>query len=278
MRQEDKVSPDVFLDINKVLKEKNPSLHRKIPGFAIRRFEKLICLDRLNQFLIDTGMAYGTDFTDAAVKQNNLKLIIKGQENLQRKGRFTFASNHPLGGLDGILLCGVLGERYPDFLFLVNDLLMSVKNLKQFFLPINKHGGQAKESAKIINEAYASDRQICLFPAGLVSRKNRGVVKDLEWKKNFITKSIQHKRDIIPLHITGQNSKRFYRIAWLRKALGIKLNLEMMTLGCEVFKFRDRTVTITFGKPIKHEQFDRSKTPVEWAQVVKEATYNLAKQ
>lgn len=278
MKKKENASPDVFLDINKVLREKNPSLHKKIPAFVIKRFEKAICVDKLNNFLLDTGLKYGTDFTDAAVKKNNLEIIIKGQENIPKNGRFTFASNHPLGGLDGIILCGVLGKRYPNFLFLVNDLLMNVKNVKQFFLPINKHGSQAKDSARVINEAYASDRQICLFPAGLVSRKSNKIVKDLEWKKNFITKSIQHKRDIIPLHITGQNSKRFYRIAWLRKFLGIKVNIEMMTLGCEVFKFRDRSVTITFGKPIDYQQLDRSKSPMEWAQVVKEATYNLAKQ
>lgn len=266
-----------FFDISKVLKEKNPSLHKKIPGFAIRWFEKFICLDSLNYYMSAGGDKFGTDFTDEVMKINQLKIEIRGAENIPAEGRFTFASNHPLGGLDGIMLCGVLGKKFPDFLFLVNDILMNVYTLKQFWLPINKHGGQAKEAARIINEAYASDRQIALFPAGLVSRKSNGKIRDLEWKKNFIVKSIQHKRDVIPLHITGRNSNKFYRIARLRKLFGIKVNIEMLKLGCEISKFRDQTVTITYGKPISYTTFDKSKTPDEWAEFVKEKTYNLAK-
>lgn len=268
---------EAFFDINKVLKEKNPSLQKKIPGFAIRWFEKFICLDALNHYMAVAGHKNGIDFSEEVIRINQLTIKLKGLEHIPKEGRFTFASNHPLGGLDGVILCGILGKQYPDFLFLVNDILMNIPPLRQFFLPINKHGGQAKDSARIINEAYASDRQIALFPAGLVSRKSKNGIKDLEWKKNFITKSVQHKRDIIPLHMTGQNSKRFYRIASLRKLFGIKINIEMLKLGCEVSKFSNKTITITFGEPISYKNFDRSKSPLEWAQYVKNATYNLAK-
>ncbi len=278
MSEAKKGNPRFLVNVDKVLKDKNPELHRKLPRFIIRWFEKLIYQEPLNDFLREWGHVNGKDFSDGLAKYNNITIKVKGQENIPSEGRFTFASNHPLGGVDGMMLCSVLERMYPDFKFLVNDILMNVLNLEDFFLPINKHGAQAKDAAKYINEVYASERQIGLFPAGLVSRLNHGEVKDLEWKKNFIAKSIQHKRDIIPLHITGENRRSFYRIAKWRKRLGIKANLEMLFLPGELMNYKNKSITITFGKPIKYTDLDRSKSHIEWAQYVKEVVYNLAKE
>lgn len=275
MEQREKGNPRFLVQVDKVLKDKNPSLHAKLPHFVIRWMEKIVYQDQLNNFLMQYGHLDGKAFSDGMMEHTNLQLKLVGIENIPKSGRFTFAANHPLGGIDGLILCSVLGEKYPHFKILVNDILMNVTNMQDYFLPINKHGGQAKEAAKLINDVYASDQQICVFPAGLVSRKTNGVIKDLEWKKNFISKTIQHKRDIIPLHISGQNSKRFYRIANIRKFLGIKINLEMLTLPYEMFKYYNREMTITFGKPIAFTSLDRSKSPLEWAQYVKDIVYQL---
>ncbi len=276
MNERKQGNPRFTVEIEKVLKEKNPSLHKKLPRFAIRWFEKLIWQQPLNEFLMKYGHRDGKGFTDGMAEHLNLKLEIKGLDKIPQNGRYTFASNHPLGGLDGMMLVSVIGSRFPDFKFLVNDILMNVLNLENTFLPINKHGAQAREAAQYINEIFASDKQVCIFPAGLVSRKQKGgIIKDLTWHKNFINKSIQHKRDVIPLHISGHNTKRFYRWARIRQLLGIKANIEMLLLPSEMLKYKNRTMTITFGEPISYQTFDRSKTQAEWAEHVKDIVYKL---
>jgi putative hemolysin len=153
---------------------------------------------------------------------------------------------------------------------------MNILNLQSLFIPINKHGKQGAEAASRLHEAFLSDIQIITFPSGLVSRYIRGQVMDLEWKKNFISKAVRYKRDIIPVHITGRNSDFFYRLYKIRKFLGIKANLEMFYLVDETYKHRNDHLTITFGRPISYLTFDSSKTPIQWAKWVKEQVYALA--
>ena len=143
------------------------------------------------------------------------------------------------------------------------------------FIPINKHGRQSVDLLKQIDDAYSSDVQILTFPAGLVSRKKKGQIVDLPWRKSIISKAIQHKRDIIPIHMSGQNTKFFYRLGIIRKAFGIKANIEMLYLIDETFKHIGKSFTVKFGEPIPWQTFDKSKRPVQWAKWVKEKVYEL---
>jgi len=144
----------------------------------------------------------------------------------------------------------VVSRYYHEIRTLSNDILMNIDNLVPIFLPVNKHGRQASESAGKLNDAYLSDIQIITFPAGLVSRRVNGQVIDLEWKKNFITKAVHYKRDVVPVHCTGRCSDFFYRLANLRKFLKIKSNIEMLYLVDETFRHRNDSVTITFGNQL----------------------------
>jgi putative hemolysin len=170
----------------------------------------------------------------------------------------------------------VMSRYYTNFKFLSNDILMNIVNLIPVFLPINKHGRQASESASQLHEAYLSDMQIVTFPSGLVSRYINKQVMDLEWKKNFIAKAVRYKRDVVPVYFTGRNSNFFYRLYRLRKFFGIKANLEMFYLVDETYKHRNDSLTVTFGKPIPYTTFDHSKTSTQWAKWVKEQVYALA--
>ena len=198
--------------------------------------------------------------------------------NIPAEGRYIFASNHPLGGLDGICLSAVIGQHYDGKIrYLVNDLLLYLSNLRSIFVPINKHGAQGKNNARLIDEAYASENQIVTFPAGLCSRKINGQIQDTDWKKSFIQKAVEHQRDVVPVYFEGRNSNFFYRLASLRKRLGIKMNYEMIYLPDEMFRSKHKTFRIHFGKPVPWQTFDSSKKPVEWAEWVKELAYNLRK-
>jgi 1-acyl-sn-glycerol-3-phosphate acyltransferase len=265
-----------MVNIRQVFHDKNPRLAALLPGFVYNYLEKIAHQKDINGFLSRHGDKFGLDFARAAIEEFKVSVIIKGEENLPLNSRCIFACNHPLGGFDGILMMDVMSKYYKESRFLSNDILMNITNLVPIFLPINKHGKQAVESASQLHNAYLSDIQIVTFPSGLVSRRIKGQIMDLEWRKNFITKAVHYKRDIVPVHFTGRNSDFFYRLYTIRKFLGIKANIEMFYLVDETFKHRNDCLTVTFGKPIPHTTFDNSKTPVQWAKWVKEQVYALA--
>lgn len=270
-------SKPLKIDIDKVFHDKNPGLAKRIPRFIINYLKRIIHQDEINDFLARDGHKTGKDFTEAILKFMNLQVKVKGIDDVPRGRRYTFASNHPLGGLDGIALLDQIRGHFGEVRILANDILTNVKNLDPFFIPVNKHGGQNKSFLKAMNETYAGDAQIAVFPAGLVSRRSKGEIRDLEWKKSFITKTVKYKRDVVPVHISGRISNFFYNLANLRKLLSVKSNIEMLYLPNEMFKFRDGEITITFGKPISYKTFTKKKRPAEWAEIIKEEVYELAK-
>lgn len=273
MEEHDRIKP---VYIEQLFKSKNPGLARMIPGFIYSFLKRTIHQDDINEFITRYGNRQGLDFSDAILEYLNVSYQVVGEENLPSpEGRYIFASNHPLGGPDGIILISFLGTRYPHLKFPVNDLLLNLKNLNNIFLPVNKHGAMDKKAVMAIEDAYASNCQMIMFPAGMVSRKQHGIIQDLEWQKSFITKAIQHKRDIVPIYIDGKNSNFFYNLANFRKLIGIKANLEMLYLPDETFKNRNQTFTIYIGKTISWQTLDKSKKPAEWAEEIKKIVYRL---
>ena len=264
------------IDIKQIFREKNPRMARLIPGFIYRYLHNALVLDEINEILRLHGHKKNFDFAEAALEMFNVSVEVIGKENLPEGGPFIFVANHPLGGFDGVLLIHEIGEYYDrKYKVLVNDILMNAKNMDGVFVPINKHGAQAKENVLFIDEIFRSEDHVMTFPAGLVSRRKKGVIKDTEWKKNFISKSVQFERDIIPIHITGRCSNFFYNLANLRKFLHIKSNIEMFYLPRETFRHKNKSYKITIGKPISYTTFDKRLKPAEWASRVKEHVYVL---
>jgi putative hemolysin len=263
------------IDIRKIFREKNPGIARIIPGFIYRYLERILHQEWFNGFLERQGSKVGLEFIEAAFKEFNVKMEFRGEENLPEDGKFLFVANHPLGGFDGNMLIYLIRQHYPRVIVLVNDILMNIKNLEEFFVPINKHGTQARDNVRLIDETYRSDAQILTFPSGFVSRRIKGVVQDLEWQKSFVVKAVQYQRDVIPIHVSGCNTMRFYRIANIRKFFRIKWNLEMFFLPDESYRHRNKTFTFTIGKPVPYTTFDRSCKPAEWASRVRDLVYRL---
>lgn len=267
-----------FLDVESIIGKKNPRLLKFIPGFVIRYLKKVLHQDDLNDIIHNNRNNYGVDFADGSLQGFGSKFEAVGLENVPSSGRFIFASNHPLGGLDGLIFMSVVRKRFPNLKFIVNDLLLNVKNLEPVFIPVNKHGKQSVSYVAAIDKAYASDEQMLYFPAGLCSRKIKGQITDLPWHKNFIVKAVKYQRDVIPVYFEGRNSNFFYNLSNFRKALGIKANIEMFYLVDEMFKQNKKFIRLYFGKPIPYSTFDHSKTPAEWANYVRAEAYSLPKQ
>ena len=266
---------DLLIDVERVIANKNPKLLKITPGFILRYLKRLVHQDQINPYLIRSAHIKGLEFAKETLAEYKITYTSKGIDNIPDEGRFIFASNHPLGGMDGIALIVAVGEKCKNMKFPVNDILMNIKGLDTIFIPINKHGNNSKDAAKQLDEAYDSDAQILMFPAGLVSRKQKSGIIDLEWKTHFIKKAITYKRDIIPVHITGKNSNFFYNLANWRKRLKIKANIEMLFLVDEIFKQGGENLVISFGKPISWEEISKEKDKSKSAQKIKDIVYGL---
>ena len=263
------------LDLEQIIRSRAGNRAKYIPQFLIEWFKKAAHQDFINGYLKEGYV--GVEFCENSLKYLGVELEVKGLENLPKDGRkYTFVSNHPLGAIDGVTLGAVIGKEYEGKVkYLINDLLMNLKGLAPLGIPINKIGGQARNLPKLIDEAFHSENQMLVFPAGLCSRKIDGKIQDLPWGKAFITKSRQTGRDIIPIHFEGQNSERFYKVAEWQKKLGLKFNIAMLMLPDEMYKSTGRKYKVTFGKPIPVETLDRNKTDIEWAQDIRRIVYEL---
>ncbi len=270
------VEQEKFIEIRSVIHKKNPTLAKWIPKTLISYLQRVIHEDDINYIMREYKDDYGLDFVDSLLNELGVEVILEGAEHIPLTDSVIFASNHPLGGLDGVAFMQAIGRYRKDVKFLVNDILLNVRNLEPLFIPVNKLGGQSKSGIAAIENAYASDQALLVFPAGLVSRKIDGKIQDLEWKKSFISKAKKYKKDIVPVYIDGKNSNFFYNLARLRQQLGIKANIEMLYLPDEMFSQKNKRVKIVIGKRIPYTDFDASKNERAWAEEVRTLVYDMA--
>lgn len=267
------------IDIDELLDSKMGRKARWIPRPLVNWLKRIIHQDEVNAYLWESRHLTGTEWLEECVRYLDMTLEIVGGENLPPKddGRlYTFVSNHPLGGEDGVALGAVIGRHYDSrFRYLVNDLLMNLPGLAPLCIPINKTGGQSRSFPAMVESGFQSDNHMLMFPAGICSRRKDGVIRDVEWKKTFVTKSVQYKRDVVPIHFGGQNSDFFYRLANFSDRYVRKVNIAMLFLVDEMYKNTHKTFRVAIGKPIPWQTFDNSRTPAQWAQYVKDRVYEL---
>lgn len=265
----------MFLDVSRAFEAKNPKWYRRIPKFMFRWVERLIHQDDMNGFMAKHMEDSSIDFATHAIDFFEAELRVRHEENIPSSGRQIVVSNHPLGGLDGLALISVLGKFRQDIKFPVNDLLMQITPMQDVFIPINKHGRNNQNAVRDLNDVFASDDLILYFPAGLCSRRQKGVIADPEWKKTIVTKAREYRRDIIPAYFDGRNSNRFYNIANIRKKLKININIEMVLLPDEAFRQKGKVITVTFGPLIPYSRLDNSKSDQEWTLWLRDKVYAL---
>lgn len=266
------------IDIESVLKGKMGTKAKFVPRPLINWLKRIAHQDEVNAFLWDNRDKTGVEWLKATVKYLDMTLVIEGKDNLPAsddKKLYTFVSNHPLGGEDGVALGAIIGEHYDGrFRYLVNDLLMNLPGLAPVCIPINKTGRQGRNFPAMVKAGFESNNHMLMFPAGLCSRRHKGVIRDIPWSKTFITKSVEYQRDVVPIHFSGQNSDFFYRLANFSDKC-LPFNLAMLFLVDEMYKNRHKTFRVTIGKPIPWQTFDKSKKAMEWAQFVKDQVYSL---
>lgn len=266
------------IDIEKVLKDKMGAKAKFVPGFLVRWLKRIVHQDEINAFLWENRDKTGVEWLEACVSYLDIKLEIEGKENLPAaddKRLYTLVSNHPLGGQDGVALGAIVGRHFEGrFRYLVNDLLMNLPGLAPLCIPINKTGSQSRNFPAMVKAGFESNNHMLMFPAGLCSRRHNGLIRDIPWSKTFISKSVEYQRDVIPIHFSGQNSNFFYRLANFSDKF-LPFNLAMIFLADEMYKNVHKSFQVKIGKPIPWQTFDKSKSPQEWAQFVREQVYSL---
>jgi putative hemolysin len=262
-----------YIDVASSIKESDSDLLKKLPAFLVCWLEKIIKQDELNRVLEKYKDCEGIDFHRNIIKEFNLTFVIEGIENLPENGRCFFLSNHPFGIIDGLALTKTVLEKYGSFKAIGNEAFRFIPNLRPYIALVNPYGVSSKMAVIQLEEVYKSDVAITHFPAGEVSRRYKGKIQDREWHKSFVTRAISCQRDIVPFYFCGRNSNLFYGINLVRRALGIKTNIELMLLPREMFLKRNKTIRYKIGKPIPWQNFNPSMTHIEWAQKVKEHVY-----
>ena len=275
----DSESNILSVDIEKVIRGKSQKLADRLPRCVINYIKKIIHQDEINRLLLENREYTGVEFASHILKDLDVSYRVHfSGKRPAPDGRYIFVSNHPLGGLDGMILISYIGSSFGDVKFIVNDLLMYIRPLAPVFVPVNKYGRMRHDNTRMFQETFDSDSQILYFPAGLCSRLIKGKVTDLDWKKTFVTKAIESRRDIIPMFFSGENSRRFYRLANLRKKLGIKVNIETFLLPDEMFRKKGSAFDLYIGEPIPYTTLTGDHTHKEWCDIIRQKCYATCNQ
>lgn len=267
---------DYLIDINKVL---GPKLSGKLPRFAVNFLKRRIHQDDINECIMQAEHYSGVDFFDEALKYVGITYKIRGEENLDPDKRYLFVCNHPLGGPEALIIGSVFKRLYgKGFKVPVNHILANLKPLNEFFVPVKVYSSrQSRELGEQIADMFRSDFQALVFPAGLCARKIDGKVTEMPWKKMFVTQARKYERDVVPMHISGFNSKRFFFFTKLSMFLKLKFNIGMLFLVDELFNKKGEEFVITIGKPVPYSTFDKSKSDRQWAAEMQEHVKTLGK-
>ena len=266
-----------FINVEKLIASKSPKVLKWMPKFILRYLRRIVHEDEVNDFINNNRDKKNIEWCEAVVEFMQIELEVINLEKIPREGKIVIAMNHPLGGMDAMILVSALKGHREDLKFIVNDLLMNLDGMREMFVGVDKHRKKQITSRVQIEELFESDHAVCIFPAGLVSRKTKGVIRDLNWKKTFITYSKKYDRTIVPVYIDGRLSDFFYRLSNIRKFFRIKANIEMLYLVDELLKQKNRKMRFVVGDPIDPEFIKRENSDYKLAQDVKEKVYELSK-
>ena len=265
-----------IIDVEEAIRSSKSRFVRTLPKFIIRFIQKLIRQDEMNATIHKFRHKTGVPFVNDVLNEWNVNVIVKGDENVPSAGKLVFVANHPVGGMDALAFLSTIYRYHKNVISPSNQLFNYIPNLHPVILGVNVFGMNTRDTAGKYNQLFQSESQIMIFPAGVVSRRKKGIISDLAWQKSFLTKAVQFKRDIVPVHISGRNSNLFYFVANMRKLLGIKMSVEISLLPREMHKQRNSTVTVSIGEIIPWETFTDEKPHSEWAQYVRNNVYALS--
>lgn len=244
-------------------------------GWILMKVLKISTLNKIydhNKHLKDVA------FLNGILDEMEIKFEIPEEDlkRLPKDGAYITISNHPLGGIDGILLLKLMLEREPNFKIIANFLLHRIIPMKKYIMPVNpfENHKDAKSSVIGIKETlrHLSDgKPLGIFPAGEVSTYKDGkLVVDKPWEEGAIKLIRKAKVPVVPIYFHAKNSKLFY---WLSK---IDDTLRTAKLPSELLTQKDRVIKVRIGKPISVNEQNEIESFEEYSEFLRKKTYMLA--
>jgi putative hemolysin len=240
-----------LINIEEIILKKNISFLKNFP-LLFRKFiffliNKILYTSRVNGFISSHNDKIDIEFIDEIFEYLDFSYAVskKDRDKIPSEGSLIVIANHPLGGLDGLVLLKMISEVRKDVKIIVNDVLMNLDNLKNLFLPFDIFSQSPQKSNILeITKAIKNQEVIIFFPAGEVSRFGINGIKDSSWHKGFLTFAQKYNVPIQPVYINAKNSKLFYFVSLISK------KFSMFLLPKELFNKAEKTITIKIGNTI----------------------------
>jgi len=239
---------------------------------------KVLKISTLNEIYDKTKHLQNVEFLDAILNEFQIKFEIPEEDfkRLPKVGAYITISNHPLGGIDGILLLKLMLEKEPNFKIIANFLLHRIEPMKQYILPVNPFEDHKKAKSSVIGiketlRHLSDGNPLGIFPAGEVSTYKDGeLIVDKAWEQGAIKVIRKAQVPVVPIYFHAKNSRLFYFLS--------KINpiLRTAKLPSEVFSQKNRVIKVRIGKPISVVEQNEYKTIEEYSEFLRRKTYMLS--
>ena len=239
---------------------------------------KVLKISTLNKVYDRNKHLKDVDFLNGILDDLQIKFEIPEEDlkRLPKEGAYITISNHPLGGIDGVLLLKLMLEREPNFKIIANFLLHRIAPLKKYIMPVNpfENHKDAKSSVVGIKETlrHLSDgKPLGMFPAGEVSTYKDGkLMVDKPWEEGAIKVIRKAQVPVVPIYFHAKNSRLFYLLS------KISSTFRTAKLPSEVFSQKRRVIKVRIGKPISVSEQNEHATIEEYSEFLRKKTYMLA--
>ncbi|MCL4409175.1 MAG: NRDE family protein [Gammaproteobacteria bacterium] len=266
------------VDIQAIFTHYQPEMAARMSAVQWCFLRWLLCEKALNKMIRNSNFRSESQFYDQVINQLDLGPKLFYWRMPETSESPVFVSNHPTGGVDGLVTLGWLTKRFPDLLVVANDALEVIPGLNNRIVKINVFG-VPKESVKNLQAAFQSQRPILIFAAGKTARYQQGKLDDGDWASAIATLARRYRRALVPMHIESHNSGLFYAVHRLRRLLQIKTNYEMLLLPRELLRPRVRHPSIYIDIPVQVQELTATgRTDTTRSQWLKQRSYALPQQ
>lgn len=256
--------------------EKAPQLLDRLPRGTLYVLKKVLKEKALNELFSVFDQTPPQAFCDHALNELHVSVQVQSQQWPKPEERPVFVCNHPTGGLDGIVLMSLLQKRYPHLKVAANDVLKKIEHLRPWVVPVNIFGNK-RASLKPLQEVFAGDDPLMMFPSGKTARRNaNSQLDDGEWSGVPAKLAYKHNRVVVPIHIEAHNSKWFDTIAKWRKKFSVQMNIEMLLLVRELMKPACETFHVHVGEKLDKDQLAKLIAQPSVGNALKGESYKLS--
>jgi putative hemolysin len=261
-----------------VAKSINADKYGVLGTFAGWILMKVLKISTLNKVYDRNKHLQDVEFLNAILQDLEIKFEIPEEDlkRLPKDGAYITISNHPLGGIDGVLLLKLMLEKEPNFKIIANFLLHRIEPLKKYIMPVNpfENHKDVKSSVIGLKETFrhlSDGKPLGMFPAGEVSTYKDGkLVVDKPWEEGAMKVIRKAQVPVVPIYFHAKNSRLFYFLS--------KIDDTMRTakLPSELFSQKDRIIRVRIGKPISVAEQNEHTTIEDYSEFLRKKTYMLA--